>query len=99
MEQIGLWWWVGGGFVLLILVALVIRWLYLLGHAVHVERCRELFRLQHERFEEQLLKAAKRDRATARAAVGRVLYYWRRGSGARHSHRRHRGAGARSDRL
>src|SRR5580698_6724643 len=58
MEQIGLWWWVGGGFVLLVLVALAIRWLYLLGHAVHVERCRELFRLQHERFEEQLLKAA-----------------------------------------
>jgi hypothetical protein len=58
MLDISIWWWVGGGAVLLALVALAVRWLYLLGHAVHVERCRELFRLQHERFEEQLLKAA-----------------------------------------
>jgi hypothetical protein len=58
VEQIGLWWWVGGGVVVLVLVALAVRGLYLLGRAVHVERCRELFRLQHERFEEQLLKAA-----------------------------------------
>ncbi len=58
MEDIGLWWWVGGGAVLLALLALATRGLYLLGRAVHVERCRELFRLQHERYEEQLLKAA-----------------------------------------
>lgn len=58
MLEISLWWWFGGAAVLVVLVALAVRWLYLLGHAVHVERCRELFRLQHERFEEQLLKAA-----------------------------------------
>ena len=53
-----LWLWVGGGAVVFALIALAGRWLWVLGHAVHVERCRELFRLQHERFEEQLLKAA-----------------------------------------
>jgi hypothetical protein len=58
MLDISLWWWVGGAAVLVALAGLLVRWLYLLGHAVHVERCRELFRLQHERFEEQLLKAA-----------------------------------------
>jgi hypothetical protein len=58
MVEISVWWWVGGGAVLLALAALAARWLWLLGRAVHVERCRELFRLQHERFEEQLLKAA-----------------------------------------
>ena len=58
MLDISVWWWVGGGVAVLLLVVLAVRWLYLLGHAVHVERCRELFRLQHERFEEQLLKAA-----------------------------------------
>ena len=58
MLDINVWWGVGCGGVVLVLVALAGRWLYLLGHAVHVERCRELFRLQHERFEEQLLKAA-----------------------------------------
>jgi hypothetical protein len=58
MGPIGAWWWVGGGVGVLVLVALAARGLYLLGRAVHVERCRELFRLQHERFEEHLLKAA-----------------------------------------
>jgi hypothetical protein len=58
MSNIGVWWWVGGGLVLLALVALAVRWVWLIGRAIHVERCRELFRLQHERFEEQLLKAA-----------------------------------------
>ena len=58
MADISVWWWLGGAVVLVALVALAVRWLYRLGHAVHVERCRELFRLQHERFEEQLVKAA-----------------------------------------
>jgi len=58
MTDIGLWWWVAGGLVLVGLVALVVRWLWHLGRAVQVERSRELFRLQHERFEEKLLKAA-----------------------------------------
>ena len=58
MTDISVWWWIGGGVVVLALAALVGRGLWLLGRAVHVERCRELFRLQHERFEEQLLKAA-----------------------------------------
>lgn len=50
-------WWVGaaGG---LVLLALAGRWLLHLGRAVQIERARELFRLQHERFEEMLLKAA-----------------------------------------
>jgi hypothetical protein len=34
------------------------RWLRQFWQAVHAERARELFRLQHERFEEQLLKLA-----------------------------------------
>ncbi|AWM35726.1 hypothetical protein GobsT_65860 [Gemmata obscuriglobus] len=51
-------WWLAGGLGVVALVALGVRWLWHLGRAVHVERCRELFRLQHERFEEQLLKAA-----------------------------------------
>src|SRR5205823_2329328 len=42
----------------LVVVALAVRWLFLLGRAVQVERARELFRLQHERFEEMLLAAA-----------------------------------------
>ncbi len=51
-------WWFTGGVAVLVLLALVARWLWHLGRVVHVERCRELFRLQHERFEEQLVKAA-----------------------------------------
>ena len=58
MDNISLGWWIGGGVLVVAVVALVARGLWLLGRAVHVERCRELFRLQHERFEEQLLKAA-----------------------------------------
>lgn len=58
MADVSIWWWIGGGVVVLALAALVGRGLWLLGRAVQVERCRELFRLQHERFEEQLLKAA-----------------------------------------
>lgn len=58
MLDISIWWWIGGGVVLLALAGLAGRGLWLLGRAVHVERCRELFRLQHERFEEQLLTAA-----------------------------------------
>jgi hypothetical protein len=41
-----------------VILPLTLRWLWHLGKAVMVERARELFRLQHERFEEQLLKAA-----------------------------------------
>ncbi len=52
------WWWVGGGVVVLAALGFGLRWLWHLGRVVHVERCRELFKLQHERFEEQLLKAA-----------------------------------------
>jgi hypothetical protein len=48
------WWLLIGGVVL----ARLLRWCWHLGKAVQAERARELFRLQHERFEEQLLKAA-----------------------------------------
>lgn len=41
-----------------VLVAFAARWLWQLCRAVQVERARELFRLQHERFEEHLLAAA-----------------------------------------
>src|SRR5262245_11086572 len=58
MAAISLWWWVAGGLLLVAVLALLVRWLWYLGQAVHVERCRELFRLQHERYEEKLLKAA-----------------------------------------
>ncbi|HJZ56638.1 MAG TPA: hypothetical protein VKE74_16850 [Gemmataceae bacterium] len=56
MGDVSLWWWVGGA--ALVLLALGVRWVWHLGRAVQVERARELFRLQHERFEEMLLKAA-----------------------------------------
>ena len=44
----------------IVCVVLVVAavWFWRLGKAVMAERARELFRLQHERFEEQLLKAA-----------------------------------------
>ena len=41
-----------------VLLVLAVRWGWHLCKAVMTERARELFRLQHERFEEQLLKAA-----------------------------------------
>jgi hypothetical protein len=50
-------WWVGGA-VGLVLAVLAGRWVWRLGRAVQVERARELFRLQHERFEQMLLTAA-----------------------------------------
>ena len=50
-------WWLGvaAGAVLVVLAG---RWVWHLGRAVQVERARELFRLQHERFEELVLHAA-----------------------------------------
>jgi hypothetical protein len=51
-------WWLAGGLALALVAALGARWLWRFGRAVQVERSRELFRLQHERFEEQLVKAA-----------------------------------------
>lgn len=41
-----------------VLFVLAARWVWHLAKAVQAERARELFRLQHERYEEQLLKAA-----------------------------------------
>jgi hypothetical protein len=55
MPDVSPWWWVAGAAVLLALGA---RWLWHFGRAVQVARARELFRLQHERFEELVLKAA-----------------------------------------
>jgi hypothetical protein len=55
MGDISPWWWVGGAAVVALLGG---RWVWRFCHAVQVERARELFRLQHERFEEMLLKAA-----------------------------------------
>lgn len=48
--------WLAG--VVIVVAAVGGRWLWHLARAVQVERARELFRLQHERFEEQLLKRA-----------------------------------------
>src|SRR2546421_3103988 len=56
MGDVSLWWYVGAAG--LVLLVLLVRWFWHLGRAVQVERARELFRLQHERFEEMLLKAA-----------------------------------------
>lgn len=55
MGDVSVWWVVGGG---LVALALLARWLGHLGRAVQVERARELFRLQHERFEGMILAAA-----------------------------------------
>jgi hypothetical protein len=41
-----------------VVLGLAGRWVFHLGRAVQVERARELFRLQHERFEQMLLVAA-----------------------------------------
>jgi hypothetical protein len=56
MGDVSVWWFVGAAG--LVLLALAGRWFWHLGRAVQVERARELFRLQHERFEQQLLTAA-----------------------------------------
>jgi len=56
MPEFSLWWLAGAAAVVLLVLA--VRWLWHLGRAVQVERARELFRLQHERFEELLLAAA-----------------------------------------
>jgi hypothetical protein len=50
-------WWIGGGLAAIAAIVLL-RWLWQLGKAVKAEHARELFRLQHERFEEMLLKNA-----------------------------------------
>src|SRR2546423_14267487 len=50
--------WRVGGVAALVLLLFAGRWLWHLGRAVQAERARELFRLQHERFEEMLVKAA-----------------------------------------
>src|SRR5580704_2090530 len=50
-------WWIAG-LVAAVGLVLVGRWLWHFARAVQIERARELFRLQHERFEEMLLKAA-----------------------------------------
>jgi hypothetical protein len=47
-------WWVG---VQVLALAIGGRWLWTVGRAVQAERARELFRLQHERFEEQVIKS------------------------------------------
>lgn len=56
MGDISVWWFVG----VAVLIGLLVfaRWSLHLGKAIQVERARELFRLQHERFEEMILKAA-----------------------------------------
>jgi hypothetical protein len=50
--------WKFGALAVAITGVLLGRWLWHLGKAVQAERARELFRLQHERFEEQLLQSA-----------------------------------------
>ena len=50
-------WWLAGIAAVAILIAGAI-WLRRFGHAVQLERAREFFRLQHERYEERLLAAA-----------------------------------------
>jgi type II secretory pathway pseudopilin PulG len=50
-------WGIGGGLATIGVIVLI-RWFWQLGKAVRAEHARELFRLQHERFEEHLLKSA-----------------------------------------
>lgn len=52
------WEWLLAGLGGTVFLVFAVRWGWHLGRAVLTERARELFRLQHERFEEQLLKAA-----------------------------------------
>jgi hypothetical protein len=56
MADPNLWWAVAGGG--LAVGAVAGRWLWHLARGVQIERARELFRLQHERFEHALLEAA-----------------------------------------
>lgn len=56
MGDLSIWWYVGAAAV--VGHVLLARWVWHLGKAVQVERARELFRLQHERFEEMILTAA-----------------------------------------
>lgn len=49
--------WKVGALAVAVTFALIARWLWHLGMAIQAERARELFRLQHERFEEQLIQA------------------------------------------
>ena len=51
-------WWLLGIGAAMLAAGLLGRWLWHLGKAVQAERARELFRLQHERFEGELLNAA-----------------------------------------
>jgi hypothetical protein len=53
-------WWVAAGVAAAAVLAAAGRWAWHLGRAVQAERARELFRLQHERFEEAFLAAASR---------------------------------------
>lgn len=55
-----MWWWLTGGLAAVLVLAAVVRWLRHFGEVVQAERARELFRLQHERFEEALIEAASR---------------------------------------
>lgn len=50
--------WMFGMLATVVVVILAARWLWQLGQAVQVERARELFRLQHERFEETVVTTA-----------------------------------------
>lgn len=50
-------WWLAGITAVAILIAGAV-WMRRFGRAVQIERARELFRLQHERYEEHLLAAA-----------------------------------------
>jgi hypothetical protein len=50
--------WIAGGTIGAVVLVAAVRWLWQFGKSVQVERARELFRLQHERFEEMLVKAA-----------------------------------------
>lgn len=50
--------WIGGGVAGVAGLVAAGFWLRRFGRSVQVERARELFRLQHERFEEMLLAAA-----------------------------------------
>jgi hypothetical protein len=51
-------WWVAGLLAAAVAAGFAGRWVWHLGRGVQIERARELFRLQHERFEQMLLIAA-----------------------------------------